>query len=85
MCEWLAKPRITDEDVTKSLPTIGEFFPLLTRYFANDQKMRVVTVLSYETADKFAQAVTKTYGSFGPANIHKAADEALEQWIEKHL
>lgn len=85
MSEWLAKPRITEEDIKKSVPTLSEFFPTLVKYFVDDQKLRVTLVLPHETADKFRQAVVKTFGAFGPTNINRAASEALDQWIEKHL
>lgn len=84
MAEWLAKPRVTEEDIRKSLPTFSEFFPTLVKYFADDQKMRVTLILPYEKADKFKQAVIKTFGAFGPTNINRAAAEALDQWIKKH-
>jgi hypothetical protein len=85
MAEWLAKPRITEEDIKKSLPTLSEFFPTLVKYFVDDQKMRITVILPHEKADKFKQAVTRAFGAFGPTNINRAATEALDQWIEQHL
>jgi len=85
MSEWLGKSRITEEDIKKVQPTIIKHFPMLYRYYTNAQKMRVIAVLDYEKGDKFKEAVTRTYGSFEAANVRKAADEAVDYWIETHL
>ncbi len=85
MSEWLGKSRITEDDVRKVQPGLVKHFPMLFRYYANAQKMRVISVLDYEKGDKFREAVIKTFGSFGPENVRKAADEAIDYWIETHL
>ncbi|MDP2952616.1 MAG: hypothetical protein Q8O76_04800 [Chloroflexota bacterium] len=84
MSEWLAKPRLSEEDIRKAQPSLVKYFPMLTRYFVDDQKMRVTVVFDHDKADKFKAAVTKVYGFFGPSTIHKAADEALDAWLRQH-
>ncbi len=84
MAEWLGKPRITKDDIEKVQPGLAKYFPMLTRYFIDDQKMRVTVVFPHNKADKFKKAVTKAYGSFCATNVEKAGIEALDQWIEKH-
>jgi hypothetical protein len=84
MSEWLGKPRLTLEDIKKAQPSVSEYFPMLTRYYVDDQKMRLVVVLSHEAADKFKKAVTDTFGSFIPTNMKKAAVEAIDAWIKNH-
>jgi uncharacterized protein (DUF433 family) len=84
MSEWLGKSRITEEDIKKVFPSLVKYFPMLTRYYVNNQKMRISLVLSYEKGDEFKEAVNKTFGSFTPTNIRKAAEEAVDQWIKSH-
>lgn len=85
MAEWLGKPRVSEEDIAKVQPSLVKYFPMLTRYFVDDQKMRVTVVFPHDKADKFKQAVIKAYGSFCATNAEKAGIEALDQWIQKHL
>lgn len=84
MAEWLGKPRISEEDIRKVQPSLAKFFPVLTRYFVDDQKMRVTVVLPHEKADEFREAVKKAFGYVGPTSINRAASEALDEWIAKH-
>ena len=85
MSEWLGKSRIEEEDIRKPLPSMAKYFPMLTRFYIDNQKMRIQLVLPYDEGDKFKQAVTKTFGSFNPINVRKAGMEAIEHWIESHL
>lgn len=85
MSEWLAKPRLEIEDIRKAQPSLVKFFPVLSKYFVDDQKLRVTVVLSHEEADKFREAVTKAFGFFGPTSIHQAAEAALIKWINSYL
>ncbi len=84
MSEWLARTRITKEDIEKVQPSIVEFFPMLTRYFVDDQKMRIVSILDYDKGDKFKEIVTKVYGSFTPTTIGQAVTEAIDKWMQAH-
>lgn len=84
MSEWLGKPRIDKEDIEKSIPSYIKYFPMLTRYYVDNQKMRINLSLPYEKGDVFKSAIIKTYGSFNPTNVRKAAMEAITNWIETH-
>ena len=85
MSEWLGKSIITEEDISKVQPSIAKHFPMLVRYFVNAQKMRVIAVLSPEKGEKFKEAVIKAFGTFEAANVRKAADEAVDNWIDSRL
>ena len=84
MSEWLGKSRIEEKDLQESLPSIVKYFPMLTRFYVDNQKMRIHLVLPYEEGEKFMAAVNKTFGSFNPTNVRKAAMEAVQHWIESH-
>ena len=82
MSEWLGKPLVTEDDIRRSQPNIAEFFPMLTKYFVDDGKMRVVYVMPHEEREKLVAAVKKAYGSFSPTNMRKAFAEAINTWIK---
>ncbi len=84
MSEWLGKPRITEKDIEKAQPSLLEFFPILTRYFVNSQKMRVTAILSDEEAEGLKGAITAAFGSFTPGNVQKALHQALADWSAKN-
>lgn len=84
MSEWLGRTRITKEDIEKVQPQLVEYFPMLTRFFVDNQKIRVISILDYEKGDKFKKIVSKVYGSVTPTNIRQAADEAIDKWMEAH-
>lgn len=83
MAEYLRKSKITREDWEKVLPTMFKYFPATTRFYLNDQKMRLNLVLDWEIREKFKESVTATYGSFTPENVNKALAEALNKWMEE--
>ena len=83
MSEWLGRPRIRKEDIEKYQPTLVENFPTLTKYFEDNQKLRITLVLDYDFGDKFIELVKKKYGKATPATIHLAADEALKNWVKE--
>ncbi|MFC1862283.1 hypothetical protein ACFLT4_05300 [Chloroflexota bacterium] len=84
MSEWLGRTRVTREDIEKVQPSLVEHFPMLTRFYTDDQKMRVNLILDYEKGDKFKEIVSKVYGSFTPTTIRQAATEAIDRWMEAH-
>ncbi len=84
MSEWLGRTRITKEELEKVQPSLVEYFPMLTKFFVDDQKMRLVLVLDYEKGDKFREIVSKVYGSVTPTTIRQAATEAIDKWMEAH-
>ena len=84
MAQWLGKSRIEKKDIEESIPSITEYFPMLTKYYIDDQKMHINLLLDYDDVEPFKKAVTKAYGSFNPTNVHRAATEALSKWLESH-
>ena len=84
MSEWLGKSRIEEKDLQESLPSIVKYFPMLTRYYVDNQKMRINLALPYDEGEKFRDAVIKTFGSFNPTNVRKAGMEAIEHWLKSH-
>jgi len=84
MSEWLGKPRFDEKDIEKSNPSLIKYFPMLTKYFVEAPRMRLVTVLPHDKAERFKQAVIKTYGEFAPETLHQAAEAAIDKWIESH-
>ena len=84
MSEWLGRTRITEEDIKKDMPSMVEFFPMLTKFYVDDQKMRIVLPLPYDTGDEFKEKVIKAYGDFTPTNVRKAVSEAIDYWIKTH-
>ena len=83
MSEWLGLPRIKKEDIKKWQPTFAENFPVLTKYFVDDQKLRVTIVMNYEMAEKFINKVKSKFKKAVPSTIHKASLEAIEDWLKK--
>ena len=84
MSEWLGRTRITRDDISKDMPSMVEYFPMLTQFYIDDQKMRIVLPLPYKTGDEFKAKVVKTYGTFNPTNVRKAVSEAIDYWIKSH-
>ncbi|NVM04271.1 MAG: hypothetical protein HWN67_18230 [Candidatus Helarchaeota archaeon] len=83
MSQWLGLPKIKKEDIEKWQPTFVENFPVLAKYFVDDQKLRVTIVMEYDMADKFIAKIKKKYKKAVPSTIHKAALEAIEDWLKK--
>ena len=84
MSEWLGKPEVTEDDIRRTQPNIANFFPMLTRYYVDDGKMRVTHIMPHEERKKFVASVKKVYGSFSAANMKKAVAEAIDVWIQKN-
>lgn len=84
MAQWLGKSRIEKEDIEESIPSITKYFPMLTKYYIDDQKMRINLLVDYDDVETFKKAVIKAYGSFNPSNVRRAAAEALSNWIKSH-
>jgi hypothetical protein len=60
-----------------------KYFPALTKYFVDNQKMRIMLVLEHDFADMFKEAVTKTFGGVDSLSVRRAALEALEKWVDE--
>jgi hypothetical protein len=84
MSEWLGKQEIREEDIKKVQPSLVEFFPMLTKFFVDDQKMRIVAIMDYDKGAKFREIVTKVYGAVTPSNVKQAAEEAIDRWMKDH-
>jgi hypothetical protein len=76
--EWLGKPRIKKNDMAK----IFQEFPQATRWFVNERKARILTILEPEESERFFAAMKKKYGKINPFVVEKAAKEALLAWVE---
>jgi hypothetical protein len=84
MSEWLGKNRILREDIEGVLPSFVRHFPMLTKYYVDSQKLRIVLPLDYDEGDRFKKAVIDTFGSFNATNVRRAASDAISAWIEAH-
>ena len=84
MVEWRGRTKITADDISKAQPSIVSSFPMLTKFYVDDQKMRIIAILDYDKGDEFREIVRKVYGSLTPTNIRRAADEAIDKWMETH-
>lgn len=84
MSMWLGKSRIEQKDLEDSVPSIVKHFPMLARYYVDNQKMRLHLILPYDTGDRFREAVVKTYGALTPTTVRRAGMDALERWIQSH-
>lgn len=83
MSEWLGKPRIMKEDIEEYQPSLVKNFPTLTKFFEDNQKLRITSVLDYDFGDEFLEAVRKKFKKVTAMTIHLAADEALKKWVEE--
>jgi len=62
-----------------------ELWPSMKKYFEDDQKFRVIALLSGETLTSFRKAVEKEYGSFFPYECKMAVNEAIKEWIKRKV
>lgn len=62
-----------------------ELWPSMKKYFEDDQKYRLILMLSGELLAKFKQAVEKEYGIWGPYESRKCLEQALKEWVERKL
>ncbi len=79
MSEWLGKPRINKEEMTK----IFQEFPLATKWFIDEKKSRITTILEPKEAERFFSAVKENYGKINPFVIEDAAKKAILKWIDE--
>ena len=54
---------------------------MLAKFYTENQRMRIIIPLDYDTAERFKDAVAKKYGKVTPVTVHEAALEALNSWI----
>lgn len=84
MAEWLGRTRIDKELIEKDQPSLVNYFPMLTRYYVDNQKLHVNTTLDYDKGYQFMEMVRKVYGSVTPTTIRQAADDAIDRWMKDH-
>jgi len=85
MSEWLGKSKITEEDIKSTIPSLAKYFPMITQYFVDNQKIRLIVSIPYEWREDFVKAVTKKFGSFTASNVKRATMEAVEKWIKENV
>ncbi|MFQ5978482.1 MAG: hypothetical protein ACE5OZ_10180 [Candidatus Heimdallarchaeota archaeon] len=78
MSEWLGKPRIKKEEMTK----IFQDFPHATRWFVNERKARILTILEADEAQRFFATVKLKFKTINPFVIEEVAKQAILSWIE---
>jgi hypothetical protein len=83
MSEWLGKSRIEKEDLDKDFPSLTKYFPMLARFYIENQRMRIVLPLEYDMAERFKAVLKKKYGKITPVTVREATLEAISNWIEK--
>ena len=83
MSEWLGKSRIEKVDLDKDFPSLNKYFPMLGRFYTENQRMRIVLPLEYDMAEAFRSVLAKKYGKVTPAAVRDAAMEAISDWIAK--
>lgn len=79
MALWLGKVGIKEED----LPEFFRDRKKLMEFYLDDMKFRVIIKLNLEELKKFEKAVIQEYGNFTALNSRKAAQDALDEWIQK--
>ena len=83
MSEWLGKSRIEREDLDRAFHSLNKYFPMLGRFFMENQRMRIVLPLDYEFAEEFKAMLLKRYGKVSPRTVREAALEAISDWLKK--
>ena len=81
MSEWLGKSRIEKEDLDNAFPSLNKYFPMLGKFYIENQRMRIVLPLDYELAKKFKAAIISKYGEITPVNVREAAIQAISEWV----
>jgi len=81
MSEFLGKSRVEEADLDKYYPSLRKYFPMLAKFYTENQRMRIILPLDYDTAEKFKNAVAKKYGKVTPVTVHDAALDAIKSWI----
>ncbi len=79
MSKWMGHPHPSEED----LPDWMKEYPYVAEFYVSDRRMRINLVLDNELTEKFLAYVKKKYGKANPANIRKAALQALEELVKK--
>jgi hypothetical protein len=79
----LQKGRIERGDLEEISPAFAKYFPATTRYYLNNQKLRISYVLDWDKREEFKDAVISAYGTFTPETVRRAVGEAIEKWIQE--
>jgi len=83
MSEWLGKARVEKEDLDKDFPSLTKYFPMLGKFYVDNQRMRIYLPLEYDMAEKFKAVLVKKYGKVTPKAVREATLEAISDWIAK--
>lgn len=79
MSKFLGNPKLKAEHVAEATPLFRKM-PLLTTYFEEDMKGRLVLTLDPELQAEFERAVARRYGKYTALNARRAGMEALRTW-----
>ena len=83
MSEWLGKSRIEKEDLDQAFPSLNKYFPMLGKFYLENQRMRIMLPLEYDMAEKFKAILVRKYGKVTPKTVHSATLKAISDWIAK--
>ncbi|MEM3207452.1 MAG: hypothetical protein QXQ87_05400 [Halobacteria archaeon] len=82
MSKFLGNPRLKSHHAAESTPLFRKM-PLLTTYFEEDMKGRLVLTLDPELQEEFEKAVARRYGKYTALNARRAGSEALKAWAKE--
>ncbi len=82
MSKFLGNPKLKAEHVAEATPLFRKM-PLLTTYFEEDMKGRLVLALDPELQEAFERAVTRKYGKYTALNARRAGREAIQAWARE--
>jgi hypothetical protein len=83
MSEWLGRSKIEKEDLDREFPSLNKYFPMLGKFYVENQRMRIVLPLDFEIAEKFKKSLISRFGKVTPTTIRQAALQAISDWIAK--
>ena len=82
MSEWLGKPRIEKEDLSKWMLEHA-YFGSMARWFLDVNKVHVDLILPDEVVKKLEEKMTEKYGSISAGNLRRICIDAIKEFTEK--
>jgi hypothetical protein len=82
MSEWLGKPRIEKEDLSKWLLD-SPYFGSVSRWFLDVNKVNVHLIIPDEIVEKLEEKMTEKYGSVSAGNLRRICLDAIKEFAEK--